>query len=56
MHSAFLQRVGVIVMGDGTEPQPAMAAVSYDDLLLGWEGEKEKQAKDMAWERERGKD
>lgn len=43
-------------MGDGTEPQPAMAAVSYDDLLLGWEGEKEKQAKDMAWERERGKD
>lgn len=45
-----------MVMGDSTEPLPAMpmGAVNYDSLLLGWGGDKEKQAKDTDWETEEG--
>lgn len=47
----------MIAMGESTKSQPAppVGAVSYDSLLLGWEGDTEELANEMDWETESGK-
>lgn len=48
----------MIGMSESTKPQPAMpmGAVTYDSLLLGWEGDTEELTNEMDWETENRND